>query len=106
MPMRLEHLENLAFLFYNTRQKPSSSPENPDIPVNESPSMNYAGGHTLIFIYLIKNSVDNVYLPFIFIFCLHLYCCFVKKVVVVVGFWGERGYGGPYYNILLKNGFA
>ena len=33
---RLEHLGNYeAFIFNNTRQKPYSSPENPDILVNE-----------------------------------------------------------------------
>ena len=37
MSARLEHLGNYAaFIFNNTQQKPYSSPENPDILVNES----------------------------------------------------------------------
>ena len=38
MSLQLEHLENCAFIIFdNNRQKPYSSPENRDIPVNESP---------------------------------------------------------------------
>ena len=38
MSVRLEHLGNyVVFIFDNTRQKPYSSPANPDILVNESP---------------------------------------------------------------------
>ena len=38
MSVQLEHLGNYAFIFFdNTRQKPYSSPANPDILVNESP---------------------------------------------------------------------
>ena len=38
MSVRLEHLGNYVFfIFDNTRQKPYSTPANPDILVNESP---------------------------------------------------------------------
>ena len=49
MSMRLENYGNdVFFIFNDTRQKPYFSPTNPDILVNECPSINQAGGHTLV----------------------------------------------------------